>query len=294
MRRMYAFRCDNGTKDDPILKTSIKGLAVLILSAILSAGLLGTEPGPAESAPTAVTADCQAQEIIVVTGSSVLRQSDGSYTASVSFRICANVEADDTLKVTVSAGEQSTSFALTPENAGKSLTRTFTGLAGPGELTVEIHGYRDQTYLSDRVMVPLEDRVLNIHKQANVTFDIYFAGDLTAGSALLGRMPTGEELDLYQTQRNWMAAITTDASGLASYNFTEEGQEDGVYLIVERSDPAVMEKVKPFYVSIPTADAEGWIYSVEIWPEDGGENGAGKAPAAPGAKNALILHSVAS
>lgn len=230
----------------------------------------------------------------MVTGSSVLRQSDGSYTASVSFQIRAIVETDDELKVTVSAGEQSTSFALTPENAGKVLTRTFTGLAEPSEITVEIHGYRDQTYLSQRVTVPLEDRVLNIHKQANVSFDIYFAEDLATGSPLAGRMPTGEELALYQIPKNWMATITADPNGLASYNFTEEGQEDGVYLIVEKDDPAVTEKAAPFYVRIPAADTEGWIYSVEIWLEGGKKNGSERAPAAPEAKNVLTLCSIAS
>ncbi|MDO5399906.1 MAG: SpaH/EbpB family LPXTG-anchored major pilin [Eubacteriales bacterium] len=116
------------------------------------------------------------------------------------------------------------------------------------------------------------DRILNICKStgeeplAQVQIDIFRAltlEDLAAGEPLSPK-PTREELDRFQVPENLTATLVTDAQGFATYNFTENGDPDGIYLIVERPDPAVSGAVEPFYISVPTASGEEVQYTLEV------------------------------
>ncbi len=167
---------------------------------------------------------------------------------------------------------------------------------GEREASQSLVGYDDSTLpVHGEVTVGLLDRILNIHKYtpnkpsglpgdgtqvelpdsytplANVEFEIYFVAtmdDLLSGAVKLGQSPTGEELAKYQTSP--IATIKTDANGFASYNFTDNGRPDGVYLVVEKDNASVTYKVAPFYVSIPTTDptGTGWLYTVNVYPKN--------------------------
>jgi len=64
--------------------------------------------------------------------------------------------------------------------------------------------------------------------------------------------------------------VTTDSSGTATVNLTENNLSDGVYLVVERDHAAIEEPVAPFYVLLPYTNAagNGWEYVVNVNPKN--------------------------
>lgn len=120
------------------------------------------------------------------------------------------------------------------------------------------------------------DRVLNIFKSAadetgkqplaDIQIDLYrvAAMEELAGELHLSRQPTQQEIERYQRPENLIATLLTDAQGFATYNFTQNGRPDGVYLVVERFSPSTAGEVDPFYISIPTAGEEGEQYTLDI------------------------------
>lgn len=129
------------------------------------------------------------------------------------------------------------------------------------------------------------DRVLNIWKSsgedtgkiplAEIQIEIYQAAtmeELAEGALTLSPVPTQEELERFQTPDRLAAVLTTDAQGFATYNFTEHGRPDGVYLIAERFSPATEAVVEPFYISFPTAEG---AYTVNVTLKSSLEAGPG-------------------
>lgn len=141
------------------------------------------------------------------------------------------------------------------------------------------------------------DRILNIHKYspstpsgnesdgtdvevgggytplANVEFEIYRVAelsDLLSGTVVLNKTPTAGELAKYKVSENYITTLITDGAGFASFNFSQAGYSDGVYLVVEKDNAAVSLKAEPFYVSIPTTnpDGDGWLYTVNVYPKN--------------------------
>ena len=239
-------------------------------------------------------------------------QEDGTYNVTVTFTTSAAVEAGDDLTVTATLGDQRQSFALTAENVGSTHTVTFTGVAKPEDVKVEINGTQtaadvflfdsegdrlaSQSLVAyDNSTMPVHgeitvgvDRIVNIYKTtgedegktplANISFSIYQVAamaDIENGTVVLSQQPTAEELAQYQVEERLVTTLTTDAGGFATYNFTENGQPDGVYLVVEQPNDAVTAPVDPFYVAVPgtAADGDGWEYTVNIYPKNDVETG---------------------
>lgn len=119
----------------------------------------------------------------------------------------------------------------------------------------------------------IPERILNIYKSAgeeplaNVQIDLYLAAPMEAlaeGAVTLSPKPTREELELYQRPENRVATVITDAQGFATYNFTQNGQPDGVYLVVEQPAQGLSGPVAPFYITIPAATQEGEQYTMDV------------------------------
>lgn len=64
--------------------------------------------------------------------------------------------------------------------------------------------------------------------------------------------------------------VTTDITGKAVYNITRDGQDDGIYLIIEREHPAVKTPLAPFVVAVPMTaeDGSGLKYEVNLQPKN--------------------------
>lgn len=109
-----------------------------------------------------------------------------------------------------------------------------------------------------------EERILNIYKStgegqplAGIEIDIYLVASMEElGDLPLSPQPDGEETAKYAIPENRITTLTTDVQGFAAYNFTEHGNPDGVYLVVERFDPSTTGPVPPFYISIPAGEGE--------------------------------------
>lgn len=120
------------------------------------------------------------------------------------------------------------------------------------------------------------DRVLNIYQSASgeaekqpladIQIDLYLVAAMEelAGELSLSEQPTQQEIERYQRPENLIATLLTDVQGFATYNFTENGRPDGVYLVVERFSPSIAEAIEPFYISIPTTGEEGGQYTLDI------------------------------
>lgn len=103
---------------------------------------------------------------------------------------------------------------------------------------------------------------------SDIVFDIYqvIPGEGDTRSLI----PTEEEIAKYAVADNLIASVTTNSSGYASYNFTEHGYGEGIYLFVEQSSDKVVAPVDPFYVVLPMYDTESETYIdiVSIYPKN--------------------------
>lgn len=238
-----------------------------------------------------------------------VKQEDGTYTVTVSFRVNTTVGAGDSLTLTATCGENVQSIPLTQ---GGDQSFSFEGLANRPEVDLEITGYQaggdvylfdatgDRTHSQSMVgydsstlpvygkVTATPDRVLNIYKTtsevdgkaplANIEFELYFVAtvaQLESGEVTLGTTPSSEEIIKYQKAENLVATLVTDVQGHAAYNFTANGQPDGVYMVVEKFSPATTGPVEQFYVMIPgtTQEGDGYAYTVTVNPKNGTESG---------------------
>ncbi len=238
-----------------------------------------------------------------------VKEEDGTYTLSASFHVSTVVGSGDELTLSASCGSQVQSVPLT--EAG-NYSFSFTGMAQDQEIRLEINGYQtggdvylfdaegDRTssqsmigYDNSRLPVHGEavaspDRIINILKTtsaddgkmplANIEFELYRVAamaQLESGEVVLGEKPTAEEIKAYQTSANLVTVLKTDVQGLASFNFTENGQPDGVYMVVERYSAATTGPVEPFFIIVPgtTEDGEGRVYTITVNPKNTTETG---------------------
>lgn len=242
-----------------------------------------------------------------VTYTDTLRE-DGTYTVTVSGRINTNISAGDEMTLSARCADR---VINRPLEAG-SFSFTFEGLGERSEVELQINGYQqggdvylfdsegDRTtsqslvgYDSSRLPVHGEitvrpDRILDILKTssadqgkeplANISFDVYRVAamaDIESGKVLLGENPTAEQVKSFAVPANHVVTLTTDIQGKASYNFTEHGMADGVYLVVEQYSPATLGAIEPFFVLIPgtKADGTGYSYTVSVSPKNVTETG---------------------
>ena len=236
-------------------------------------------------------------------------QEDGTYNVTVTGSVNTTVSAGDEMVLSAQCGEEVKSQPLT---AAGSFSFSFEGLADRAEVELQINGYQqggdvylfdaegDRTtsqslvgYDSSRLPVHAQviakpDRILDILKTssadqgkvplANISFDIYRVAsmaDIESGKVVLGENPTSAQVASYATPGNHVVKLTTDIQGRASYNFTENGHSDGVYLVVEQFSSATLGAIEPFFVLIPgtKADGTGYSYTVTVSPKNITETG---------------------
>ena len=237
------------------------------------------------------------------------RNSDGTYTITVSVYVNTDVRDTDDMTITAVCSDQVKSKAI--EETGE-YSFTFENVQERTEVHLEINGYQgggdvylfdaegnreaSQTLVGyDSSVLPVHgemkvtpNRVLNIFKStneedgsvplSNITFDIFYVAsmeDIAQGKVTLSMQPTYDEASKYQTQERHVTSLTTDIQGFATFDFTENGYPDGVYLIVEQENPATVGIVDPFFVAIPgtTEDGSGFEYTINVNPKNIVETG---------------------
>lgn len=237
---------------------------------------------------------------------SAVEAEDGSYTVTASCDVNTVVGEGDALTLSASCGDAVQQIEL---EKGGSYRFTFENMAYRQEVKLQINGYQvgGDVYLFDTVgdrtaaqsMVGYDDsrlpvhgevvaspeRVLNIYKTTketdngkiplvNIEFQIYKVATMAEIESGEVR-PTEGNMDSYKTEDNLIATVKTDAMGHAAYNFTQNQQPDGVYLIVERFNPATTGEISPFYVIVPgtNEDGTGHTYTMNVNPQKVSEAG---------------------
>lgn len=214
---------------------------------------------------TAVCGDCVSDAVAVSNGTN-------TYTLTIAGL------AEDTGDITVNIdGTQDASdvFLFDPLN-GRDASQT---MLGYDESALPVHG---------DVTVNSTDRVLNLYKTTadgtpleNISFEIYRVctlDDYVNGRVVIGTgittdsqgntvfsKPTDADLAAYMTAENRIATVTTDADGIASWNF---GGVDGVYLVRELKNTVIESVVDPFFVAVPGGDSENPVYAVNVYPKN--------------------------
>ncbi len=64
--------------------------------------------------------------------------------------------------------------------------------------------------------------------------------------------------------------VVTDANGKAVISLTKNNLPDGVYVVSERNNDAIVAPIDPFYIMMPNTNAsgDGWVYDVLIEPKN--------------------------
>lgn len=231
-----------------------------------------------------------------------VREEDGTYSVTVTYTVDATLQDGDNLSLTSVCGEKSNQDALKTGDGSV----TFSGLTEklPVILTISgtqtggdvylfdaqgdraasqsMIGYDSSTLPVLAQVTAAPDREINIYKTtsegenkrplANIEFEIYPVAtmdDIVTGKVQLGEKPTQEQIASI-TAADPLVTLKTDAQGFATYNLTENGHPDGVYLVVEKENEAVVCPVEPFFVAVPgtNEDGTGYKYTVTVHPKN--------------------------
>ena len=231
-----------------------------------------------------------------------VREADGTYSVTVTYTVDAMLQDGDNLSLTSVCGEKANQDALKTGDGAV----TFTGLSEklPVILTISgtqtggdvylfdaqgdraasqsMIGYDSSTLPVLAQVTAAPDREINIYKStsegenkrplANIEFEIYPVAtmdDIVTGKVQLGEKPTQEQI-VSITAADPLVTLKTDAQGFATYNLTENGHPDGVYLVVEKENEAVVCPVEPFFVAVPgtNEDGTGHKYTVTVHPKN--------------------------
>lgn len=194
---------------------------------------------------------------------------DGSCTVTVSGTVSwALPQGNWTLTLFCGDAQES----LTPEPGG-FFQAVFPGLEVSHNVTVILQGAQklddvfffaeDGLYLGyDGGSVParleknlLPERTLTITRKtpweeplSGIRFSVYPAEQTVLPTEAV---PGEGDLTAYACEEKRIALLTTDERGIAAFNFSANGWPDGVYLVVEETNPAVLEPAAPFYVRVP-------------------------------------------
>ena len=107
---------------------------------------------------------------------------------------------------------------------------------------------------------------------SGITFDLYLVAELD--DYVSGAVTLPEEIDLStlgDPENHYPDyTVTTNEFGKASVSLTKNNLPDGVYVIAERDNAAIIEPIAPFYIMMPNtnADSNGWDYQVTIEPKN--------------------------
>lgn len=174
-----------------------------------------------------------------------------------------NAYSGDTIKVEVE-GTQTLSrgvYFYEPEG-GRDASQSLVGVA---EGKTNIHA--EKSFLFEENVGEMGLRIYKTESGtgsplSDIMFHVYSV--VPGEGESLSSTPTEEELAVYQTEKNRVTTLTTDATG-----YTSVALEEGTYLLVEEHNP---EKIKapipPFYVTIPmsqTKENEDGTITVETY-----------------------------
>lgn len=240
---------------------------------------------------------------------SAQREEDGCFSITVTVDVHTTVGDNDQLTLSATCGNQVQNQAITVSG---NYSFTFEELAEKEEVLLEINGYQcgGDVYLFDAYgergasqsvvgydgsILPVHgelrlspERILNIFKSTgaddgkkpleNIMFDIYkvatFA-QLESGEVVLNQQPTQAEINQYKRIENLVTTLKTNSQGMASFNFTGNGWDDGVYLVVELFSDATTGPVEPFFIAIPGTSEDGSApeYTLNVNPKNVTETG---------------------
>ncbi len=239
-----------------------------------------------------------------VSGPFATDNGDGTFDLTVTVTVDVRVDTGDDLKLSASfGGEYATSARLSDgtqtltlklenvplEYMNKKLQLSIAGMqTGFDVYLFDAQGGREASQAMvgmDANRLPVyasietsvtethNDRILNIYKTTGgtedsgqvplegITFDIYYVASLE--DYLYDKVEIPEATD-YPYPEISDFTLVTNAQGRTSVNFTQAGMPDGLYLVVERSHPSIVAPVEPFYVVMPTTNAEGTDYEYEL------------------------------
>ena len=237
-------------------------------------------------------------------------QENGKYSLTIHAEVNTSVSDEDDLVLTAIVGSKTVSTRLVPGQKSYTLTLTDVDTLEPVKLEIngtqtvsdvflfDANGGRDQA----QTMIGYDGSALPVHAEAtveaeeqsrtltfykttviqnddgtetripleNIIFDIYRVADLdafTSGSIILPKNPTAEDA---QENYDLVGTVSTGVDGKAVWNLNDAGQADGVFLVVERAHPAIVDPADPFYVCVPMTNSagDGWVYDVVIEPKN--------------------------
>lgn len=220
---------------------------------------------------------------------------DGTYNVEITTTVDVEMTGDDSLTLEATLGghvasatlhDGAQTVTLTLSNVPEDLCRQDVTLSISGYQTAsdvflfDAEGERDaaQTMVGmDNSRLPVyaevtvhENRVLNVQKTSTggrplegIVFNIHYAGKMSDYSTL----PDPEAFPYPEMSQY---SVITDKNGMATFDFTQQGLPDGVYLVVEQAHPAIISPIKPFYlmVPMPSVNASGYDYVISIQPKN--------------------------
>lgn len=220
---------------------------------------------------------------------------DGTYNVEITTTVDVEMTGDDSLTLEATLGGHVASAAL--RNGAQTVTLTLSNVPEDlcrQDVTLTISGYQtaSDVFLFDAVgergssqtmvgmdnsQLPVyaevtvhENRVLKVQKTSTggrplegIVFNIYRAGDLKD-------YPDLPDPEAFPQPELFQYSVITDKNGMATFDFTQQGLADGVYLVVEQAHPAIISPIKPFYlmVPMPSVNASGYDYVINIQPKN--------------------------
>ena len=220
-------------------------------------------------------------------------------TEQYSTEIAANI--NDEIKAVVSGTQ------VLPESvyfyAPKAYDKNGDGIATSREVSQNLVGVAmGETPVYAEASIELYERIISFEKTTTseqglkplegIVFDIYYAGSVeeyteyveevskTYGGnkenkeefavAVQDKFEEAKANEIKANNVAPVATVETDIRGKAVYNLTRNGQEDGIYLIIEREHPSVKAPLAPFAVAVPmnAKDGSGLIYEIELQPKN--------------------------
>ena len=225
---------------------------------------------------------------------------DGTYDVTVSGTVDVAIGEKDEMVLTAVLGEAVEDVKL--KDGVNSFEITFKNVTSLADVELNIDGYQtaEGVFLfvpvegrkaaqclvaADKSQLPVHaqttvglDRIINIKKTTNINgtyyplegiaFDIYYVCSVDEYTENISQYEDASKIDTSSCE--FITTVTTDITGKASYNLTENDREDGIYLVIEQENAAIEKALAPFLIAVPmtTEDGEGLTYIVNVEPKN--------------------------